>query len=164
MIDRRTALSTLIPKAAAALLLGSSALFASGQRPVTVPERITGAERVVVAKAARVQANWQQNAYGDMLIVSEILLEVEETLKGSPDRLVWLDLEGGTLGGITLRVSDLPEIRAGERAVFFLDRTDSANFAPHLRGQGILKLDPQNVVTGSSLRLDDIRRMAREGR
>ncbi len=98
-----------------------------------------------------------------MVIVSEILLEVEETLKGSPDRLVWLDLEGGTLGGITLRVSDLPEIKVGERGVFFLDR-GSANFAPHLRGQGILKLDPQNIVTGSSLRLDDIRRMARERR
>jgi len=163
MIDR-TALPTLITKALAALLLCSTALFASGGRPATVPERIQGAERVVVATAARVQANWQQNVHGDMVIVSEILLEVEETLKGSPDRLVWLDLEGGTLGGITLRVSDLPEVAVGERGVFFLDRTDSANFAPHLRGQGILKLNSQNVVAGSSLRLDDIRRMAREGR
>jgi len=31
---------------------------------------------------------------------------------------------------------------------------------PHLKGLGILKLETNNQVRGSSLRLDDIRRMA----
>jgi hypothetical protein len=48
----------------------------------------------------------------------------------------------------------------GERAVFFLDRMSDGTFQPHLRGQGILKLDDQNFVKGTSLSLDEIRRVA----
>jgi hypothetical protein len=75
-----------------------------------------------------------------------------------------MDLEGGTLGGVTLRVSDLPEVKPGERAVFFLDEADNGVATPHLRGQGILKLEKDDVVTGSSLRLEDIRSSARARR
>jgi len=62
-------------------------------------------------------------------------------------------------------VSDLPSLAPGEQAVFFLDRTaTSSEFIPHLRGLGILKLDPDGTVQGSSLRLADIRRMAQAAR
>jgi hypothetical protein len=71
-----------------------------------------------------------------------------------------MDLEGGTLDGFTLRVSDLPAIQPGERAVFFLDQNESGITTPHLRGQGILKLDDNNFVTGSGLRVEDIRNAA----
>jgi len=76
---------------------------------------------------------------------------------------VWLDLEGGTLGGLTLRVSSLPELKPGERAVFFLDSLTTGSHVPHGRGLGILKLDGTNHVQGSSLSLEDIRRSARAG-
>lgn len=103
-----------------------------------------------------------ENTYGDRLIVSRVLLDVEETLRGSvTGNALWMDLEGGTVDGITLRVSDLPELKAGERAVFFLDQGVNGVATPHLRGQGILKLGKDNVVSGSSLRLDDIRSLAR---
>jgi hypothetical protein len=59
-----------------------------------------------------------------------------------------------------LRVSSLPTLTPGERAVFFLDRMSDGTFQPHLRGQGILKLDDQNFVKGTSLSLDEIRRVA----
>ena len=88
-------------------------------------------------------------------------LEVEETLKGTPSDVRWLELEGGTLDGVTLHVSDMPSMQSGERAVFFLDGGPTAH-KPHLRGQGVLKLDGQNVVHGSSLRLDEVRRLANE--
>jgi hypothetical protein len=45
--------------------------------------------------------------------------------------------------------------------VFFLDQDENGVAMPHLRGQGILKLNQDNVVTGSSLRLDVIRTLAR---
>jgi len=135
---------------------------ASSGRVASLDERIQGSQKVVVATARSVDAGWRENTYGDRLIVSHVLLAVDETLKGpATSNAVWMDLEGGTLDGFTLHVSDLPELKPGDRAVFFLDQSDDGvTTTPHLRGQGILKLDNNDVVTGSSLHLDDIRRAA----
>lgn len=141
------------------MLAGSSVMAASG-RPVDIPERIRGAGRVVVAQVTTLRADWRTNSFGDQLIVSRVALHVEETLKGTPAATLALDLEGGTIGDLTLHVSSLPALSTGERAVFFLDPTSDGANLPHLKGLGILKLDANNVVRGSSLRLDDIRRMA----
>jgi hypothetical protein len=138
--------------------LGSIAGASEG-RVAPLSERVTGAEVVVVATPSSVSASWKENAFGDKLIVSRFTLRVEETLKGTPAAAVALDLEGGTLDGFTLRVSSLPTLVPGERAVFFLD-VDGGAYHAHLRGQGILKLDDQNFVKGSSLSLDEIRRVA----
>jgi hypothetical protein len=146
-----------------ACVIASTAVgAASNGRIATLDERIAGAQRVVVASAKSIDARWRENTYGDRVIVSRVLLDVEETLKGSAaGNAIWMDLEGGTLDGFTLRVSDLPDLRPGERAVFFLDQGVNGVATPHLRGQGILKLDSDNVVAGSSLRLDAIRTFAR---
>jgi hypothetical protein len=132
---------------------------AAGQNPVTIEERASGAERVVVAAVEHVTASYETNEFGDRLIVSHAKLKVEEALKGSADPIT-LDYEGGTVDGITLHVSNLPVLQPGERAVFFVRRGRNGGFVPHLRGQGILKLDQRNQVPNSSLTLDDLRRMA----
>lgn len=138
---------------------------ASSGRIATLDERIQGSQRVVVASARSVNASWRENTYGDRVIVSSVLLDVEETLKGSAtSNAVWMDLEGGTLDGFTLRVSDLPTIHPGDRAVFFLDQGENGISTPHLRGQGIIKLGDDDVVPGSSLRLQDIRGAALQRR
>jgi hypothetical protein len=142
-----------------AMCAASSIAFASDGRPVPLPERVQGANIVVVATARSVKASWRDNAFGDRLIVSRYVLEVHETLKGNAPAVVSLDLEGGTLDGFTLHVSSLPMLEPGERAVFFLDAGNGA-YQSHLRGQGVLKLDDQDVVRGSSLTLDEIRRVA----
>ena len=51
-----------------------------------------------------------------------------------------------------------------ERAVFFVRRSARGRLVPHLRGQGLLKLDRLNRVPGSSLTLDEIRRTVGGGR
>ena len=142
-----------------ALVLTSVASVAAASDPVTIPERLQGAERVVVATVASVTATFEQNAYGDQIIVSHLTLSVEETLKGAPAALLTVDVEGGTVGGVSLEVASLPRMKTGERAVFFLEK-DGTAYVPHLRGQGILKLNAQDVVKGSSLTLDAIRTMA----
>ena len=144
-----------------AMLLGGTAgdLSASGQ-PVPIPDRARGAERVVVAKIADLSATFETNEFGDQLIVSHVRLEVEESLKGSPDPAVDIDVLGGTVGDLTLEVSTLPRLSRGERAVFFLARDQrTGKLVPHLRGQGILKLDPANRVKGSSLDLPRIKEL-----
>ena len=93
-------------------------------------------------------------------LVSDAGLQVEEAIKGKHES-VTMTLEGGTVNGITMQVSSLPLLTKGERGVFFLERGKDGEFTPHLRGQGILKLDGTNRVQGSSLTLNDVRRMAR---
>ena len=138
----------------------SSVAVASDGKPVPLSERIHGAGAVVVAKPTKVAASWRENAFGDKLIVSRFTLHVEETLKGTPAADLAFDLEGGTLDGMTLQVSSLPALALGERALFMLDAAPDGSLHPHLRGQGILKLDDQNFVKGSSLTLGEIRRVA----
>jgi hypothetical protein len=153
-LSRRTCAIALL-----AVCGASSAAFASDSRPVPLAERIQGANVVVVATPTSVDASWRENALGDRLIVSRYVLQVQETLKGRPAQMISLDLEGGTLDGFTLRVSSSPTLVPGERAVFFLDAGNGPYHA-HLKGQGILTLDEQDVVRGSSLTLDEIRRVA----
>ena len=153
-------MSRLITVFALAICFGGSVAFAAPGTNATLPDRIRGAQLVVVATPTKVDARWQQNAFGDRLIVSRFVVHVEEVLKGNATADVLLDLEGGTLDGFTLRVSSLPTLQPGERAVFFLDSTAGGAYQPHLRGQGILKLDAQGMVTGTSLSLDEIRRVS----
>jgi hypothetical protein len=145
---------------AALLVVSAIGAGASSDRPVPLNERAAGAARVVVATAVDIEARFDTNASGDQLIVSRVRLQVHETLKGEPGD-AWVDVEGGTVDGITFRVSDLPEIHRGDRAVFFLERATGGVHTPHRRGLGILPLDEQNVVRGSSLDLEEIRRVAR---
>ncbi len=155
---------TLACRTAAVFLIGASTAVASGGPVVGVPERLNGSRNVVVATAVAVTPEWRRNMFGDQLIISKVTLQIEETLKGAAARVMPMELEGGTLDGLTLHVSSLPTLVPGERAVFFLDESGDGFHVPHLQGLGILKLDANDQVRGSSLRLDDIRRMARGAR
>jgi hypothetical protein len=95
--------------------------------------------------------------------VSVVRVAVSETLKGQVDPALDVEVEGGTIGDLTLRVSDQVSFTPGERAVFYLKRNVRGAFVPHLRGQGLLKLDASDRVPGSSLTLDEIRREAAAG-
>jgi hypothetical protein len=145
-----------------ALVLASPTISASSGRVVDIPERAKGADTVVVGTILDVYSALQTNGHGDQLIVSRAVVLVEETLKGqSAATTISVDVEGGTVGDLTLRVSDMPAVATGERATFFLTRGNAGVSVPYLRGLGILKLDTNERVPGSSLTLAEIRRMVR---
>jgi len=148
-------------------LLGSgvAARAARAIQTTVVPlaERARGAELVVVGRVASVAPGWQVNEFGDRLIVSVVRVVVNETLKGQALATLDVEVEGGTIGEVTLHVSDETSFSPGERAVFYLKRTARGTFVPHLRGDGLLKLDASNRVAGSSLTLEEIRREAAAG-
>jgi len=153
----------LLVAAATVVMLSPIAVSASQRVATSLPELFAGSETVVVAHVESVSSLWQENNHGDRIIVSRILLRVEETLKGAPAMLHWMEVPGGTLDGLTLHVSSLPSLAAGERGVFFLEQSGGQAFkTPRLRGEGILKLDDNDRVQGSSVRLDDVRSTARQ--
>jgi hypothetical protein len=108
-----------------------------------------------------VRAQFATNRFGDQLIVSTAVLEVDETLKGAPATTLEVEVEGGTVGDLTLKVSDLPSLEAGERGVFFLDAGRGGVNLPHDRGRGILKLTQGDQVQNSGLTLAQLRQQIR---
>jgi hypothetical protein len=131
---------------------------------IDLKARIKGAERTVVGRVVRVAPYIKKSDHGDMLIMSHVELAVEETLKGAPTQTVPVEIEGGTLNGVTMEVSDMPELKPGVRAVMMLKRGRSGEFVPHQRGEGVLELDAQEHVKNSDLWLDDVRLAAAESR
>jgi hypothetical protein len=146
---------------AAALTCVAAVVFAQTPPPPDVGAQARAAQRAVVGRILDVQAQFQTNRFGDQLIVSNVLLEVSETLKGASAPLLRLAVEGGTVGDLTLRVSDMPAVQSGDRGVFFLDDDGSGMHVPHGRGHGILKLTEAGRVEGTTLTLDDIRQQVR---
>jgi hypothetical protein len=121
--------------------------------PVDVGVRAREAAHIVVATVVDVTARFDTNASGDRLIYSDVLVEVSETLKGVPTNVLTLTLEGGQIGTLALRVSDLPVLRQGERVMCFLDRSTRGEWVPHRRGLGILKMDASGRIEQSELTL-----------
>ena len=151
----------------AAVFAGGGAVAAQHGPPIDLTALARGADRVLVATVIRVDPGFQANEFGDELIVSRTHLHVATVLKGSrptEDQVVVMELEGGTIGELTLDVSDLPSLARGERAVVFLGRNSRGAVVPHGRGQGILKLESSDRVTGTQLTLAAVRRAVERAR
>jgi hypothetical protein len=143
--------------------LGAATASASVGPEVDIATRAKGAKNVVVVTVVDMQSTFDVNEYGDRLIVSHALLQVDETMKGAREQVVTVTVEGGTVGDLTLEVSDMPMMVKGDRAVMFLDASNRGGYVPHGRGLGVLKLDSGNRVAGTSLTLDEIRNIVAQG-
>jgi len=151
-------------KLGVALLLASvitASLAASDGRPLDVNAQAKGADHIVVGVVTDLQSRFDTNEYGDHLIFTQAWLEVQDTLKGARLSVIPVDLEGGSIGELTLKVSDMPPMRKGDRAVFFLKSRGAGVEVPHGRGNGILKLDAADRVQGLGMTLADIKAMVR---
>jgi hypothetical protein len=136
----------------------AATVSASVGRPPDVASRAKSASKIVVATVTDVEpGRFDVSQYGDRVIVTRAWLRVDEMLKGNHEPLIALDIEGGSVGDLTLRVSDMPTLKKGERGVFFLDNPRRDAHEPNGRGAGILKLDLAGRVLNSNLTLADVR-------
>ena len=141
--------------------LGAAALSASEGPNIDIGTQAKGAKKVVLATVVDVQSTFDVNDFGDRLIMSHVLLQTEETMKGPHEPSVTMTLEGGTVGDLTLSVSDMPKMARGERAVLFLDDSNRGGQIPHGRGAGVLKLDATGHVAGTTITVDEIRNVVK---
>ena len=137
-------------------VVAASAYAAVGQDP-TIGEMSRGAGRIVVAQVLDVQSKFAANEFGDQLIISNVVLDVVETLKGPSAATLNMTLEGGTVGDLTLTVSDLPSLQTGDRGMFFLEPSPDGSLVPHQRGQGVLKASAEGRIDGRPDTLDDVK-------
>ena len=163
MLTRQIGAGGRVAAAIAFNICLSPSLATAQQLTVPAADRARGAEQVVVGHVSSVTPTWRDNDFGDRLIVSVVHVIVDETLKGSSQSAIDVEVEGGTIGSLTLRVSDLDTFARGDRAVFYLQRSRRGGLIPHRRGLGLQKLDRAGRVSGGTVTLDQIRRDVRAG-
>ena len=144
-------------------VVGAS-LIADTTVPANLATRLRGASRTVVGSVARLEPRMVRTPRGDELIVTRTWFRVEEALKGRADTYLAVDVEGGTLGDISMRASDITPFVVGERAVVMVEPTADGGWRPHRRGLGLLRLSPDNRVRDLGVSLADVRRLAAEVR
>lgn len=130
-------------------------------QPADVASRSRGASQIVVGVVDEVQARFDRNEFGDQVIVTRAIVYVTETLRGGGQQVVMVDVDGGTLNGLTLRVSDLPTLAQGKKAVFFLDAGKGGVHRLHQRGRGLLELDEKDIAKDLKISLSSVRSQVR---
>ena len=103
-------------------LVGGLTLVAHATTVVapTFAELVSEAQTVFVGETIDVQSRWVTTPSGP-LIVTRVVFNVEQTLKGSLGLQTVLEFTGGTVGEYRLEVSDMPKFRVGDRDVLFVD-------------------------------------------
>lgn len=104
----------------------------------SLESRFSGAERVVVGTVEGVSSAFGTNEHGDHLILSTVTVRVRESLRGDAAETAAFEVEGGTVGQLTLEVSDQPSLAPGDRGVFALRRSPTGRWVPNRRALGIL--------------------------
>ena len=84
---------------------------------LSLPQLIQGAESIVLGTVARQVSAWNAT---HTAIYTDVVLQVEEAMKGMAGPEVTFRIAGGEVGDIGMRTSTHPTFRIGERAIVFL--------------------------------------------
>lgn len=110
-------------RGAAGLALALFMLAGSASATVMIREDLDTLSRqadvIVRGKVKRMASRWTAD---NLRIVTDVDIEVAESLKGSPARVVRLTQPGGEVGDVGQRVSGLAAFSQGEEVVVFLQR------------------------------------------
>jgi hypothetical protein len=139
------------------MCLTAASVGASVDPPLDLVSRARGATKVILATVIDTDAAFGENEFGDQLILTHVTMQVSETMKGAHETDVVVTIEGGTIGDLTLDVSDMPKMTKGQRAVLFLTNTPSGTYVPHRRGSSVMEVDADDKVTGTGLTVDELR-------
>lgn len=131
----------------------------AGQTYAAAGSTVTAAPHVALGRVTAVHSQLGTNRFGDQLILSTVRVGTEEVLKGTVPAAFEMIVEGGTVGDLTLAVSDVPVLKVGDHAVFLLSRGTDGRFDAFDRARAVLPLDNSGRVKGEALTLDQIRRL-----
>ena len=121
----------------AALLMGGSA-HATTLVATDVPTLSRTSDAIVHATVKKVSSRWT----GDHLrIVTDVELDVTDTLKGAPVKSVKVVQPGGVVGDIGQRVDGLATFEPGEEVVVFLASRPGGTYLVSGMAQGKFKVE-----------------------
>ena len=87
----------------------------------TFDRLVASADLIFTGQAVAQRSEWR-NANGQRSIVTLVTFGVEAVHKGRAGSTTTLQFLGGTLGDVTLEVSEMPKFTLGERVVLFVEK------------------------------------------
>ena len=113
---------------AASALLSLAAVHATTVIPPTFDELVGQAETIFEGTVTDVQSQWAGEG-GQRHIVTYVTFKVNDVLKGEPGASYTLRMLGGTIGDMTMKVTDTPEFKQGDRDIVFVEN-NGRQFVP----------------------------------
>jgi hypothetical protein len=85
---------------------------------VPLADLVAGADVIVIGQVTDLECTWNLD---NSLIVTVVALRIQEVMKGRVlSRIILIQIPGGTMGDIGLKVSDVPCFQKDETALVFL--------------------------------------------
>ena len=116
-------LRRLIPLTLVCTVLFAAGVGATTVIPPTFDELVSRAKLIFSGEVMNLQSAWEPRPNGGRAIVTFITFRVDDVWKGSVGAVTQLKFLGGTVDGMTIEVSDMPEFRLGQRDVLFVGDT-----------------------------------------
>ncbi|WP_257456144.1 hypothetical protein [Archangium lipolyticum] len=119
------------------VLLLSLSAGATTMLRADLPELARSADTIVHGTVRRMESRWSGDG---RRIVTDVEIQVTETLKGQAGGTVLVTQPGGRVGDIGQRVSGLASFTPGEEVVLFLERRGTQSFRVAAMAQGKYKV------------------------
>ena len=83
-----------------------------------IEELIIGADTIVIGRVEKMRCEWSLDRE---TIHTVVTMQIVDTLKGNVnDRILFIQVPGGTIGELSLKVSDMPVFNENEEVLVFL--------------------------------------------
>ena len=96
--------------------------------PPTFDQLVNDAEFIFQGNVTDVRSQWVGEG-GQRQIVTYITFTVEDAVKGSPGTSYTIRMLGGTVGDITMAISDAPQFKVGDKDILFVEH-NGTQFIP----------------------------------
>lgn len=103
-------------------------VHATTVKPPQFAAMASGSDYVVRARVKSLSAHQEQRGTRTV-VVTQMELEVVETIAGTPPQPLVLRMLGGTAGGLTMRVTGTPRFSVGDEDILFVSG-NGRNFSP----------------------------------
>ena len=103
------------------LLSGAAPLRATSILPPRFEALVDEADHIFTGQVIAQRAEWR-NLQGQKSIVTLVTFGVQATHKGRAGNTVTLQFLGGTIGDVSLDVTEMPRFKTGERALLFVEK------------------------------------------
>jgi hypothetical protein len=107
-----------------ALFLAAFSAQATTVIPPTFDQLVTDAEFIFQGNVTDVRSQWIGEG-GQRQIVTYVTFKVEDAVKGSPGANYTIRMLGGTVGDITMAISDAPQFKIGDKDILFVEHNGS---------------------------------------
>jgi hypothetical protein len=111
-----------------ALFLAALSARATTVIPPTFDQLVNDAEFIFQGNVTDVRSQWIGEG-GQRQIVSYVTFKVEDAVKGSPGASYTIRMLGGTVGDITMAISDAPKFQVGDKDILFVEN-NGTQFIP----------------------------------